>query len=39
MYGPDIVLTQLKEAAEKEGLTQTAFMLLAVKDKIKKVNK
>ena len=28
-----------KEAAEKEGMTQSAFILSAVKDKIKKVNK
>lgn len=36
MYAPDKVLADLKEAAEKEGMSQTAFMLLAVKDKIKK---
>ena len=39
MYATDSVLDQLKEAAEKEGLTGSAFMLLAVKDKIKKVSK
>jgi len=39
MYAPDNVLADLKVAAEKEGMSQTSFMLLAVKDKIKKVNK
>ena len=39
MYAADPVLDQLKDAAEKEGLTRSAFMLLAVKDRIKKVSK
>ena len=39
MYAPDNVLKELKVAAEKEGMSQTAFMLMAVKIQIKKVNK
>ena len=39
MYAPDSVLKSMKEAATKEGLSQTSFMLLAVKAKIKQVNK
>ena len=39
MYAPDSVLKAMKEAATKEGLSQTSFMLLAVKAKIKQVNK
>ena len=39
MYATDKFLTTLKEAAEKAELTQSAFMLLAVKDKIKKDNR
>ena len=39
MYAPDSFLSQLKAVAKAEGLTSSAFMLLAVKDKIKKVNR
>lgn len=39
MYAPDSVLDAMKEAAKKEGLSQTSFMLLAVKAKIRQVNK
>ena len=39
MYATDSLLESLKDAAEKEGMTQSAFMLLAVKAKIKQVNK
>ena len=39
MYAPDDVLNELKAAAEKEHMSQTTFMLMAVKAKIKQVNK
>ena len=39
MYAPDNVLEELKVAAEKEGMSQTAFMLMAVKIQIRKANK
>lgn len=39
MYAPDSVLADLKAAAEKEGMSQTAFMLMAVKIQIKRTNK
>ena len=39
MYAPDNVLAELKAAAEKEHMSQTAFILMAVKAKIKQVNK
>ena len=39
MYATDNVLEELKAAAEKEHMSQTAFMLMEVKAKIKQVNK
>ncbi len=39
MYAPDNILDALKETAKEQGMSQTQFMLLAVKAKIKQVNK
>jgi len=39
MYATDNILDALKAAAEKEGMSQTQFMLIAVKAKIRQVNK
>ena len=36
MYAPDNVLEELKVAAERDGLSQTAFILIAVKAKLKR---
>lgn len=39
MYADDKFIAKLQEVAETEGLTQSNFIFLAVKDKIKKVSK
>ena len=39
MYAPDNILDALKEAAKEQGMSQTQFMLLAVKARIIKANK
>ena len=39
MYAPDNILDALKQAAKEQGMSQTQFMLIAVKAKIRQVNK
>lgn len=39
MYADEKFISKLQEVAESEGLTQSNFIFLAVKEKIKKVSK